>query len=167
MSGPDDAIREVETLIAALESDEDSKARQLARNLLHLVLDLHGLALARMAAMLAAEPGGGARIARLAEDPHVRAVLLLHGLHPEEAALRVARAVALLNQEFASEHVEVRVVSVSAAAARLRVRRGRADPVMLAERIEAVVVEAAPDLEELTLEGLHRGSENAFSAMAG
>jgi hypothetical protein len=154
MTTSDDSIRQVEALIAELNICGDPSERQLARSLLQVVLDLHGLALARMTAMLAAEAGGPERLARLAEDPHVRAVLLLHGLHPEDTAERVARAVAALNQELDADGAVARVVSASATTARLFVRHGTPEPAALRDKIEAAIVEAAPELAELIIDGV-------------
>jgi hypothetical protein len=154
MTTSGDSIRQVEALIAELNLCDDPTNRNLARTLLQVVLDLHGLALARLTAMLAAEAGGPERLARLAEDPHVRAVLLLHGLHPEDTVERVARAVAALNQELDADGAVVRMVSVSATTARLFVRHGTAEPAVLRDKIEVAIVEAAPELAELIIEGL-------------
>ncbi|MBV8457858.1 MAG: hypothetical protein JO122_14710 [Acetobacteraceae bacterium] len=154
MTSPDDSIRQIEALIAELNLCGDPSERQLARSLLQVVLDLHGLALAQMTAKLAAEADGPERLARLAADPHVRAVLLLHGLHPEDTVERVARAVAALNQELDADGAVARLVSASATKARLFVRRGTAEPTVLRDKIEAAVLEAAPELAELIIDGL-------------
>ena len=165
MSEMDDRLRRIETLIAGLESGEDSQSRRLARELLEVVLDLHGLALARLAAIVAAAPDGPGLLARSAEDPHVRAVLLLHGLHPEEPAERVARAVAALNEELGG--TPVRVLAVTAASVRLSVRHDGAEPAALRQQIEAAVVDAAPELEELVIEGLDPTGAEAWPALTG
>ncbi len=168
MNEADESLRRIEALIAALDSGGDPEARELARCLLQVVLDLHGLALARVAAIVAAMPDGTALLARLADDPHVRAVLLLHGLHPEEPAERVARAVARLNQEFADTGTRVTVLGVDGTSARLVVqRRGPGDPSSLRQQVEAAVIEAAPELEELVIEGLDPVGGEALAALAG
>jgi hypothetical protein len=168
MNEADESLRRIESLIAALDSGGDAPARQLARNLLQVVLDLHGLALARVAAIIAATPDGAALLARLADDPHVGAVLLLHGLHPQEPAERVQHAVAKLNQEMAAAGARVIVLAVDGTSARLLVqRRSAADPVWLRQQVESAVVEAAPELEELVIEGLDTVGGEALPALAG
>ena len=47
-----------------------------------LVLDLHGIGLARLLAVIARSDEGETLVARLIDDDHIRAMLLLHGLHP-------------------------------------------------------------------------------------
>ncbi len=125
------------------------------------MLDLHGLALAQMAAGITAAPGGSALLTRLAEDPHVRAVLLLHGLHPEELADRVQRAVAALNHELAEDDIQLTGVTLNGATARLLVRHGGDIPPGLQQRIETAVIEAAPELERLVIDGLDVAEEEA------
>lgn len=168
MNEPDESLRRIESLIAALDSAGDAPARQLARNLLQVVLDLHGLALARVAAITATLPDGAALLARLADDPHVGAVLLLHGLHPQDPAERVQHAVAKLNQQIADAGARVIVLAVDGTSARLLVqRRSPADPVWLRQQVEAAVVDAAPELEELVIEGLDTVGGEALPALAG
>ena len=167
MSEVDDSLRQIEALIAALEGSADPQTRQIARGLLQVVLDLHGLALSQVAAIVAASPGGPALLERLAEDPHIRAVLLLHGLHPQEPAERIAAAVAAMNDELGCQGVRISVRAVTAASARLLVLPGAADPANLQQRIEAAIVEAAPELEELVIDGLESAAEGALPALAG
>lgn len=166
MSAVEDSVRRIETLIAALEDGGDAEARRIARSLLEVVLDLHGLALARVAVIVAEAPGGTRLLAQLAEDPHVRAVLLLHGLHPEDTAERVGGAVAALNQASDGEGVHVRVLAVSASSARLSVQYGGATPDALRARVEAAVVDAAPELERVVIEGLDPVTEEALPVLA-
>ncbi len=165
MSEAGDALRRIEALIASLESSVDPEAREIARSLLEVVLDLHGLALARVAAMVAAEPDGPSLLGRLAEDPHVRAVLLLHGLHPQEPAERIAAAVAALNDSLGGMAARVTVLAVTATSVRLSVRHGKADPAELRQQIEAAIIEAAPELEELLIEGLEPVGDKSVSAL--
>ncbi len=163
MSEADEALRRIEALIETLETLPDPAARRPARELLEVVLDLHGLALVRVASIIAGEPGGDALLSRLAEDAHVRAVLLLHGLHPDAIEVRVRHAVAELVRELAGKGVRLRVVAVSPTSARLAVQR---DPgavkldAPLRQRIEAAIVDAAPELEELIIDGPDLGAED-------
>lgn len=163
----DESLRRIEAMIAGLDSLPDPAGRQLARGLLEVVLDLHGLALARVAAEITSAPDGPALLARMAEDPHVRAVLLLHGLHPEELAERVRQAVAALNRELAGDGVRLGGVSINGATARVMVRHGVDAPLELRQRIETAVIDAAPELERLVIDGLDAAAEEASPVLAG
>ena len=164
MSEADEALRRIESLIQGLDSLPDPAGRQLARGLLEVVLDLHGLALARIASELAAAPG---LFANLSQDPHVRAVLLLHGLHPQELTDRVKQAVAGLNRELAGDGVRLGGVAINGMTARVIVHHGGGTRPGLREQIEAAVIEAAPELEDLVIDGLQEATEEASPALAG
>ena len=156
------SLRRLEGLIAALDGLSDPRAREPARALLELVLDLHGLALARIAAMTV-EASGPALLERLAADETVRAMLLLHGLHPEEAGVRIAKALAALP-------VRVELLHCDARRARLLVHAAdHADRHALRAVIEAAIVEAAPELEEIVIEGLdvHEAGVDSVAALVG
>jgi hypothetical protein len=162
------SLRRIEGLIAALDSVPDPAARASARALLEVVLDLHALALARMTAMIASAAGGAALLRRLTEEEPVQAVLLLHGLHPETVPDRVGRAVEGLRPQLAARGLGIKIVQGNAALARVRVRYigempARLDVAALREEIEAAIVEAAPDLEALEIEGL----DETTAALAG
>ncbi len=155
-----ESLRRLELLIAALDALPDARAKEPARALLELVLDLHGLALARVAA-IATRHGGPELLGKLAEDETIRAMLLLHGLHPEEAPVRIVKALATLP-------VPVELVHADASRARLRVCLSRhADPAGLRATIEAVVVEAAPELDEIIIDGLDAADADGFAALTG
>ncbi len=67
----DAALRHLEELIERLGQLPDPAARALARELVELILDLHGIALARVMTIVAGADGG--ILARLAEDEECRA----------------------------------------------------------------------------------------------
>jgi hypothetical protein len=167
MSGEDGrrlerSIRRIETLVAALEDLSDPAARESARELFALLLDLHGLALARMMAIVAAASEGRVLLGRLIEDDQVRVVLLLHGLHPEEAETRVRKAVEALQPGLRGRGVRLEVIEAGAERVRLRVRLpGGAAAGLLAKKIEEAIIEAAPDLEEIVIEGLEEERDEA------
>ena len=162
----DASLRRIEALIAALDDLPDPNAREPARELLDQVLNLHALALGRMGAMIAAAEGGPALLGRLAEDDQIRAVLLLHGLHPETVEARIRGAVERLRPALDARGVRVDLVKAGAAMVRLRVhadgRVGTLSADALRQEIEDAVVGAAPEIEEIVIEGL--GSEELGNA---
>lgn len=167
----DSSLRRIETLIAALDDIRDPDAREPARELLEQVLDLHALALARMGAAIAAAEGGPALLARLAADDQVRAVLLLHGLHPDAVEVRVRDAVERLRPDLDARGIRVELVKAGAAVARLRVhmgsRVGALSADALRQEIEDAVVGAAPEVEEIVIEGLANAGAATLPALAG
>ena len=154
----DASLRRIEALIAALDDLPDPSAREPARELLDQVLNLHALALARMGAMIAAAEGGPALLGHLAADDQISAVLLLHGLHPETAETRIHGAVERLRPTLDARGVRVDLVKADAATVRLRVQAdgclGALSAGTLRQEIEDAVVGAAPEIEEIVIEGL-------------
>lgn len=162
------SVRRIEELVTALDALPDPAAREPARALLEAVLELHGLALARIGAIVAAADGGVALLERLAADEPVQAVLLLHGLHPEPIEARVGKAIEALQPQFATRGLGLKLIESHAGLARVRVRWISQTPSpdvadQSRAEIEAAIFEAAPDLEALEIEGL----DEAVAALAG
>lgn len=152
------AARRLEELIGALGSHPDPAAREPARELVALVLDLHALGLARLMTVVASTPGSEALMARLVQDDHVRAMLLLHGLHPDDMETRVRQAVERLRPHLGVHGLRLEVTDVRGGVVRLRLAGVEAvKPQLLwtlPAEIESAVVEAAPDAEQVLIEGL-------------
>ena len=139
-------------------------AREPARELLELVLDLHGLALARIIAIVAARRTAARCSTAWPRIQQVRAILLLHGLHPEDGRRRAsAQALDRLRPDWALRGIGVRLREVkggdrAAASATARRQPSRSTPRPCGSEIEAAIVEAAPDLDDIVIEGLERAA---------
>jgi hypothetical protein len=87
-----DLIR-MEELIGALNEAADSPMHRQARELVQILLALHGDALERVLQLIHENPlNGQALIDHLAGDSLVSHLLILHGLHPLGVETRVRRA---------------------------------------------------------------------------
>jgi hypothetical protein len=148
------ALVRLEVLTEALERVADSKARETAREMLELMLDLHGLALARLTAMVAAAPNGHTLFDALTGDPNVCAILLLHGLHPHDARVRLDRTIADKQPQWAERGFQVNVLGIDNGVARVSVyKNGSAEPAdELCREVEELLSEAAPDLDDIVVE---------------
>ena len=156
----EDALRRVADLVAGLSHIADPAARETARQLLEAVLDLHGLALARIMAVMARTAGGRELLARLGEDEQVKAVLLLYGLHPEEPLTRLRRALEGLQPKLVAHGV---TAELAGPVVRLAAQGGVPDA--LRPEIAETIGNAAPDLDELAVEWLDAGDvPTAFAA---
>jgi hypothetical protein len=138
-------------LTVALDGISDIGAREAARELMGLLLDLHGLGLARMTAIVAAD---SALTAQLAKDPSVRALLLLHGLHPQDPRERLGEAIARMQPQWRAHGFHVDLVSAGPSSARVRLHNnGSTEPAdQIRQEVEAVLVDAAPDLDDIAIE---------------
>jgi len=133
-------------LLDGLERDQHPLARELVRT----VLELHGEALAALMQIAAADPD---LTARIAADERVRGILLLHGLHPQAPEQRVRAALRAIPE------VSIKEIVVSAGALRLQIECARARPgARLREQIEQTVQQAAPDLDQVVIDGLPRAA---------
>jgi hypothetical protein len=117
----EEALRRIDELVASLSHVGDSVARETARELVETVLDVHGIALARIMARLAAAEGGWALADALAHDEQVKALLLLYGLHPDGAETRLRDALAVIEPRLNTAGAVVALGRVTANAASVRV----------------------------------------------
>ncbi len=144
------SLRRIEELVAGLNGVTDPLARQHARTLMETVLDLHGLALARMTALAAQADIDLA--GRFAADTTVSAVLLMHGLHPVPLEERVREALDEVRSQLRPRGARIGPVDVAAGMVRLTVEvggLGSGTRAALREEIEAALLAVAPDLEAI------------------
>jgi hypothetical protein len=149
-----------EALIAELEATPDAAVRNRIAELVRLLLQLHGEALARMTQALQ-DPGFAADQAseRFAADPVVASVLMLHDLHPHDLRTRIERALDLLRASLGVQ-ASLALVAISDEIVRIRLDLPPGGCGMPPERIrstvEAAIRDAAPDLREIEVEAASR-----------
>jgi hypothetical protein len=159
-------LRRINDLVAALGHIADPAARESARELVEAVLDLHGLALARIMAITAGAEDG-VLLDRLAQDEQIKAVLLLYRLHPDDPATRIRQALDRLGPRLAAAGVTAELARVTGNAAAVRVSGGTDIAEDLRREIEEAVANAAPDLDEIAVEWLEVPHAMAAAAAAG
>jgi len=150
---PTDRLVEVgERIERVLEQGDPARpiARDDARDLLRLVTDLYGAGLERMLTLVD-EAGGldDALLSKLAGDPLLGSLLLVHGLHPDGVEQRVARALDEMRPQLERHEVEVAADVSEDGTVLLRVE-GAAGCASTSEAlvgsIRAAVEDAAPDV---------------------
>jgi hypothetical protein len=137
----------VEDLVRTLEELPDTAAREAARVLTRGLLDLHAAGLARVL-----ELAGPDAVARIADDPLVSGLLLLHGLHPLSADVRVSRALDGARSHFHSLGGDVELVLATDEVVRLRLRGNPAVGPTLWSMARELVIEAVPDVAAVEFE---------------
>ena len=135
---PSGQVRETGERIEALIEELGERAEELVR----LLVGTYGEGLARIATLAGPEV-----IDRLASDPLVASLLVLHGLHPLDAATRARQALDRLRP-----FGQIQILELSGTSARLRVEAAAAPGLRAA--IERVLEEAAPEVTEIEIEGL-------------
>jgi hypothetical protein len=148
----EDTLRRIDDLVTGLAHISDPTARESARELLEAILDLHGLAVARIMAAVAAAADGKELLTRFVQDEQIKAVLLLYGLHPEDPETRLRQALAILQPRLDEAGVAVRIGRVTAKGASVRISGDPAGAERLRQEIEEAIVNAVPDLDEIAID---------------
>jgi len=148
----------IEELLASLRS-RGGGAAEAAEELVRLLVGMYGDGLAAIMAALAQEGAPGrAMIDRLAADPVVEGLLLLHGLHPLDVDARIQRALDQVRPYLGSHAGGVQYLGVTGGVARLRLEGTchgcPSSTVTVRLAIEGAVQDAAPEVTEVVVEGM-------------
>jgi Fe-S cluster biogenesis protein NfuA len=163
-------IQQMGTLAAELENIADAKIRASAKELVHLLMELHGAGLEKiMETIFAAGGPGSAMIDALSRDPLVSSLLVLHGLHPDDFETRVTNAVEALRPRLRKQEVGIELLAISESAVRLRVSASAhacgSTTSTLRASVEEAICEAAPEVGSVVIEGLEEKSASGFIAL--
>ncbi|MHB1928948.1 MAG: NifU family protein [Acidimicrobiales bacterium] len=148
-------VRSVGARIEALlaEAERDPRGRARTEELLGLVTDLYGGALARVVELV------GPGVAReLAADDLIASVLLVHGLHPVSLGQRVEEALQRVRPMLRGHGGDVELVAVDPSAGAVSLRLlGSCDgcpssAVTLQLAVEQAILDAAPEVERIDVE---------------
>lgn len=163
-------VQQMATLAADLNNIADEKIRASAKELVHLLMELHGAGLERiLETVFAAGEPGAAMIDKLANEPLVSSLLVLHGLHPDDFETRVTRAIEALRPGLRKQDVEIELLQVSEAMVRVRVTPSAhacgSTTNTLRTSVEEAIYEAAPEVGSLVVEGLEGKAASGFVAL--
>lgn len=153
----EDMMAQLNALLEELEQYPDSEVREKALDLVQIIIQLYGEALRRVIDTVNALPLKEEMLSRLLEDEVVRAMLTIHGLLPIDLRERVAAALKQLRALLLSQGADVDLIGVENGVALLRlVRSGKGAPPVatLKAEIEKHLMEAAPDLVGVEIDGL-------------
>jgi Fe-S cluster biogenesis protein NfuA len=137
----------------------DARAGALAEEVVAVVTDLHGAGLTRVIE-LALEPGDAPLVDQLVGDKLVAGLLMVHGLHPVSVAERVANALDEARPVLLAHGGDMELLGVDEATGQVRLRLlGSCDgcpssAATLQGAVEAAVIEAAPEITAILVEGL-------------
>ena len=149
----------MEELIRALDKAADSPICRQARELVQIVLKMHSDGLERMLDLIHHNSLTGQQlIDRLADDPLISNLLVLHGLHPLDLETRVRHALESVKPRLGLHGGDVDVVSVTPdGVVRLRLEGNchgcPSSRMTLKSSIEEAIYAAAPDISALEVEG--------------
>ena len=172
MTAVSKAGERIEELIAQLRPGADGTVAAgdpaaTAEELVRLLVGLYGDGLGAILRVLAAHgPAGDQMIAELAGDPLVEALLLLHDLHPLDVDARIQRALDQVRPYLGSHAGGVQYLGVTDGVARLRLEGSchgcPSSTVTVRLAIEGAVLDAAPEISEVVVEGMTTAPEPAL-----
>ena len=149
-------IRQLGSLVGELDSAKNDRSSAATRELVQLLMEVHGTALERMMEIIF-ESGtlGEAIIQKAGEDPIVRHLLLLYSLHPEDMESRILTALAGTESRLRKLNSEAELVSIRDGAVQVRVCTSGHACGSTAKTVKALVEECiydmAPDLVSLEI----------------
>lgn len=163
-------VQKIGQLVHDLETIADPAARSTAKELVQLLMDMHGAGLERVMRIVFQSGDQGARlIDELGEDPLVSSLLVLYGLHPDDLKTRVERKLKQIDSRLHKMGAEASLVSVQEGHVRVRARVNGHSCGSTARSVqstlEEAIYEAAPDLTSLTVEGLEEPGTSGFVAV--
>jgi Fe-S cluster biogenesis protein NfuA len=157
MTSVQQAGERIEELLASLRS-QGRGAAAAAEELVRLLVGMYGDGLSHIVAALHGDEAGQAMLDRLAADPVVEGLLLLHGLHPLDVDARIQRALDRVRPYLGSHAGGVQYLGVSDGIARLRLEGTchgcPSSTVTVRLAIEGAVQDAAPEVTEVVVEGM-------------
>lgn len=159
MTGVQEVGTRVEELLAALQTTAGGKAAAAADELVGLLVGLYGDGLTHIVTLLGEQGDAGvATLVKLAEDPLVESLLLLHGLHPLDVDARIQRALDEVRPYLGSHAGGVEYLGVFDGVAKLRLEGScngcPSSTVTVQLAIQGAVEAAAPEVTQVLVEGV-------------
>lgn len=160
-------IQKIGGLVHDLETIADPASRAAAKELVQLLMELHGTGLERILEIVFQSGDSGSRtVDELGQDPLVSSLLILYGLHPEELQTRVERKLEQIASKLHKMGTEAKLISVNGGEVRVRVREEGhgcgSTTRSVREIVEEAMYEAAPDLTSIVIEGLDEKTAPVF-----
>lgn len=149
-------IRQLGTLVGELDQMPGSGSKVAARDLVQLLMEVHGTGLERiMEIVFESGPSGDALIGKLGQDPIVRNLLLLYSLHPDDMETRVLKALDTAGTRLRKFDAQVELVSIQDGAIQVRLLTSGHACGSTTKNLQAIVEECiydlAPDLTSLAI----------------
>lgn len=146
-------LESIEGVIKQIEASGDPSVRTAARELVQLVMELHGSGLERILEILRSNgETGQSLVGSLGRDDMVSSLLVLYGLHPLSFEERIAQALEKANRQMRSRSATVELIGMEDGAVRLNLKANGHGPA-LKEVVEAAIFQVAPDVTSLAIDG--------------
>jgi hypothetical protein len=152
-------LRQLGTLVGELDQLPGGGSKTPAKELVQLLMEIHGAGLERMMELVFDSGAAGeAIISRFGQDPIVRHLLLLYSLHPDDLETRVAAALEIASARLRKFDTKVELVSIRDGAIQVRLEASHqhargSTAKNLQSIVEESMYELAPDLASLEILG--------------
>jgi Fe-S cluster biogenesis protein NfuA len=158
-SNAQNQLQSIEALLQRIEKANDPAMSAMAKDLVQRLMEFHGAGIERMLEIIHNDPAGRDNVIdALGQDPLVRSLLLLYGLHPDGLEARVQEALEKTRPYLKSHGGNVNLIGVDdAGAVSLRLEGSchgcASSSATLKLAVEEAIYEAAPDVTAIIVEG--------------
>jgi Fe-S cluster biogenesis protein NfuA/nitrite reductase/ring-hydroxylating ferredoxin subunit len=158
----------IDGLLQELGNVADHRIREKAEELVRLLMELYGSALARVVEITGDTGSTAEAFDRLAADDLVSSLLILHGLHPHTVETRIMRALDRVRPYLGSHGGDVKLLKVTDGVVHLRLEGSchgcPSSTLTMKLAIEKAIEEAAPEIARIEVEGANEsGPATDFS----
>ena len=163
-------VNQLGKLIAQFDNLPDGPQKVAGKELVQLLMDVHGAGLERMMEIIFEGGGeGSAIIDKLGQDSIAGSLLLLYSLHPDDLETRVRKAMERMRPRLRKLACTAELASVSDGVVQVRLTRAGhscgSSARDLRGMVEDGVYELAPDVVSLEIQGMEENSAAGFVAL--
>ena len=163
-------VRQLGKLIAQFDQMPDGPQKNACRELVQLLMDVHGAGLERIMEIVFASAGPGHdTIDKLGRDTIAGSLLLLYSLHPDDLETRVHKAIEQIRPRLRKLSCSVELAGIVEGTVQIRVTTSGHACGSSTRDVRAIleegVYELAPDLTSLEILGLDEPSNSGFVAL--
>jgi len=163
-------VNQLGKLIAQFDNLPDGPQKVAGKELVQLLMDVHGAGLERMMEIIFEGGGeGSAIIDKLGQDSIAGSLLLLYSLHPDDLETRVRKAMERMRPRLRKLACTAELASVSDGVVQVRLTRAGhscgSSARDLRGMVEDGVYELAPDVVSLEIQGMEETSAAGFVAL--
>jgi hypothetical protein len=163
-------VKQLGKLITQFDNLPEGPARVAGKELVQLLMDIHGAGLERMMEIIFESPGAGQTVIdELGRDSVVGSLLLLYSLHPDDLETRARKAIENMRPRLRKLACTAELESVSEGVVRVILTTTGHSCGSSAKDLRAIVedgiYESAPDVVSLEIAGLEEPSAAGFVAL--
>lgn len=163
-------IRQLGTLIAQFDRFPDGPQKAACKELVQLLMDVHGAGLERILEIVYESGAAGpALIDKIGQDSVAGSLLLLYSLHPDDVETRVRKSMERMAPRLRKLACAAELLSTDAGVVRVRLSTAGhscgSSTKDLRAIVEDTVYEMAPDVVSLEILGLEEPAASGFVAL--